>query len=107
MRLMMVKKRLVDGSECRKCQAATALLQSRGVWDRVDEIVWAVENDPSSVGMVLSARYAIDNAPFFIVRDEAGEVVYTSVLQLLRDRLDRLVTAVEQAQSIDVEDLGI
>ncbi len=107
MRLTMVKKRLVDGSECRKCQEATALLKSRGLWGRVDDIVWAVEDDPSSAGMVLAAQYAIDNAPFFIVRDDAGDVVYTSVLHLLRDRLERGVTAAEHARSIDVDDVGM
>ena len=103
----MVKKRLVDGSECRKCQDATALLKSRGLWDQVDEIVWALEDDPASAGMVLGQRLGIEQAPFFIVSDERGEALYASVLQLVRDRFDRTVTAAEQAQTIDVDDLGI
>jgi hypothetical protein len=107
MRVTMVKKRLVDGSECRKCQDATALLKSRGLWEQVDEIVWALEDDPASAGMVLGQRLGIEQAPFFIVSDERGEAVYGSVLQLVRDRFDRTVTAAEQAQTIDVDDLGI
>ena len=103
----MVKKRLLDGSECRKCQEATALLKSRGLWDQIDEVVWAIENDPGSAGMVLGAQHGVDNAPFFIVRDERGEAVYASVLQLLRDRLDRAVSAAEQAREIDADDIGI
>jgi hypothetical protein len=107
MQLTMVKKRLVDGSECRKCQEATGILKSRGLWERVDEVVWAVEGDPGSAGMVLGARHAVDVAPFFIVRDEGREAVYTSVLQLVRDRLDGRVTAAEHVQAIDVDDIGI
>jgi hypothetical protein len=107
MHVTMVKKRLADGSECRKCEEATRLLKSRGLWDRVDEVIWALEDDPTSAGMVLGERYGADNAPFFVVRDERGEAVYTSVLQLVRDRLDRTVTAAEQAQAIDVDDIGI
>jgi hypothetical protein len=102
----MVKKRLADGTECRKCQEATAHLQSRGVWNRIDEIVWALEDDPASPGMVLGQRLSVERAPFFIVRDERGEAVYVSVLQLVRERFDAAVTAAQQAQAIDADDIG-
>ena len=58
----MVKKRLADGSECRKCEEATAHLKSRGLWNRIDEIVWALENEPASAGMVLGAQLGIEQA---------------------------------------------
>ena len=106
MHIIMVKKRLADGSECRKCQEATAHLQSRGFWNHIAEIVWAHEDDHSSHGMVLSRHHGVDRAPFFIVRDDAGESVYVSVLQLVRDRFDGKVSAAQQAQSIDVDDIG-
>ena len=106
MHITMVKKRLADGSECRKCQEATAHLQSRGLWAHVTEIVWAHEDDHTSHGMVLSRHHGVDRAPFFIVRDDQGEVVYVSVLQLVRDRFDAKVTAVQQAAAIDVDDVG-
>jgi hypothetical protein len=102
----MVKKTLADGSECRKCAEATDHLRSRGLWERVDAIVWARENDPASPGMVLGARLGIDRAPFFVVRDDQGEHVYGSVLQLVRERLGQAVTAAEQAASIDADDVG-
>ena len=102
----MVKKRLADGSECRKCQEATAYLESRGLWPRIDEVVWAHENDVNSPGMVLGGRLGVDRAPFFVVRDEKGEAVYVSVLQLVADRLGSRVTASERAGTIDVEDIG-
>ncbi len=106
MHITMVKKRLADGTECRKCAEATAHLQSRGVWDRVDEVVWAIEHDPSTPGMVLGKRHGVERAPFFIVRDERGEAVYVSVLQLVRERFDPAVTAAQQAQAIDADDIG-
>ncbi len=106
MHITMVKKRMADGSECRKCGEATAHLGTRGLLSRIDEIVWAQEDDPSSPGMVLSQRLNVDRAPFFVVRDERGETVYLSVLQLVRDRLAQAVSAAEQARAIDVDDIG-
>ena len=106
MHITMVKKRLADGTECRKCQEATAHLQSRGLWEQITEIVWAHEDDHASHGMVLSHHHGVDRAPFFIVRDNDGESVYVSVLQLVRDRFDAKVSAAQQAQSIDVDDIG-
>lgn len=107
MRVTMVKKRMLDGSECRKCREASAQLKLRGLSDRVDEIVWADEGDATSAGMKLAERYGVDQAPFFIVNDKGTDVIYTSVLQLMRERLQAKVTAAQQAQAIDADDLGI
>lgn len=106
MHITMVKKRLADGSECRKCGEAMAHLQSRGLWHRIDDVIWAVENDPASPGMVLGQRLGIERAPFFVVRDERGEAVYGSVLQLIKERFDAAVTTAQQAQAIDADDIG-
>lgn len=106
MHITMIKKRLADGSECRKCQEATAHLHARGLWPRIDEIVWADERDAASPGMVIGARLGVTQAPFFVVRDEKGESVYVSVLQLTRERLGIAATPAEQARAIDVEDIG-
>lgn len=106
MHITMVKKRLADGSECRKCVEATEHLQSRGLWSRVDDIVWAHEDDPASAGLVLGARLGVDRAPFFVVRDADGQAVYTSVLQLIREKLGQTVTVAEQVATIDADDIG-
>lgn len=106
MHITMVKKRLADGSECRKCQEATTHLRSRGLWERVNEIVWADEGDATSPGMVLGARLGVEQAPFFVVRDERGESVYVSVLQLARERLGVAATPAQQASALDVDDIG-
>ena len=106
MHVTMVKKKLRDGSDCRKCAEATEHLKSRGLWDRIDEVVWAHEDDPQSPGMVLGARLGVERAPFFVVRDEQGEKVYTSVLQLVRERFGQGVTSLEQARDVDPDDVG-
>jgi hypothetical protein len=106
MHVTMVKKKLKDGSDCRKCADATEHLRSRGLLDKIDEVVWALEDDPSSPGMVLGARLGVDRAPFFVVRDDQGEHVYTSVLQLVRERFGQDVSTSEQAGAVDPDDVG-
>jgi phosphoadenosine phosphosulfate reductase len=83
----MVKKVLLDGSPCDKCLKAEELLKRRGLWDKIDEVVLALEADPESAGMRLAAQHRVELAPFFIVKDAEGERVYTSVMAIVRDRL--------------------
>ena len=106
MHVTMVKKRLADGSECRKCVEATECLKSRGLWHRIDDIVWAEEGDSASLGMKLCGELGVDRAPFWVVRDGAGESIYTSVLQLVRERLGQPVSVEEQVAAIDPDDIG-
>jgi hypothetical protein len=106
MHITMVKKKLKDGSDCRKCNETEEHLRSRGLLDRIDEIVWAYEDDPDSPGMLLGKKHNVDRAPFFIVRDGEGEHVYLSVLQLVRDRLGQNLTSQETARQIDPDDVG-
>jgi phosphoadenosine phosphosulfate reductase len=83
----MVKKRLASGEPCRKCLQAEQILRARGAWERIDQIVWAVENEPDSEGMRLARRHNIDAAPFFVVDEGNGaEIAYGSVLKLLQER---------------------
>jgi len=102
----MVKKTLADGSDCRKCAEVTAYLEGHGFWGRIDEVVWARENDPESPGMVLGRRLGVERAPFFVVRDERGEMVYTSVLQLIQERFGTEVSTTERARDVDPDDVG-
>lgn len=102
----MVKKRLLDGRECRKCAQATEQLKGRGLWQRIDEVLEAQEGDASSPGSQLAARLGIDTAPFFVVRDDAGEHVYTSIMRLIHDRLGAGVSDQERAAAIDPDDVG-
>ncbi len=106
MHITMVKKKMRDGSDCRKCAEVTEYLRARGLWDRIDAVIWAREDDPDSPGMVLGARLGVERAPFFVVRDDQGETVYTSVLQLVRDRFGQAVTTLDQARDVDPDDIG-
>jgi len=88
MRVTMVKKRLLNGEPCKKCLDAERLLESRGLWSRVDEVVWAIEGDPESAGMKLAQEHKVELAPFFVVRDDSGQTrVYTSTLQFIKEAL--------------------
>src|SRR5688572_4803575 len=86
MHVTMVKKRLANGEPCRKCAQTEEMLRQRGLWDRIDEVVWADEGDPESPGMVLAQRFGVETAPFFLVSDDTGQVTaYRSALQLVRE----------------------
>lgn len=88
MRITMVKKRLASGEPCKKCVQTEEMLNARGLWHRIDEVVWAVENEPHSPGMRMSERLGVDLAPFFVVTEDDGtETVYKSVLKLVKERL--------------------
>ena len=81
----MVKKQLLSGQPCGKCLQAEELLRGRGLWDRIDEVVTAVEGEPASEGFRLGARFGVETAPFFIVRDAAGhEEALVSTLKLVQ-----------------------
>lgn len=86
MHITMVKKQLEGGRACEKCLLAEELLRNKGLWGRIDEVVWAVDGDPNSPGILLAARKGVKLAPFFVVRDDAGtERTYESVLRLIRE----------------------
>lgn len=85
MKITMVKKELANGQPCDKCMQAEQLLKDRGLWEKIDEVVWAVEGKPDSPGFVLADKHGIKIAPFFIVADDDGtETVYRSSLQFMR-----------------------
>src|ERR1700744_6000870 len=89
MHVTMVKKRLASGEPCKKCIQAEELLKGRGLWGRIDSVVWADETAPSSPGMQLAARLGVGLAPFFVVREDDGsEKVYESVLHFIKERLE-------------------
>jgi phosphoadenosine phosphosulfate reductase len=82
----MVKKQLASGEPCEKCAQAEEMLKRRGHWEQIDEVVWAIEDDPTSPGALLGAQHNVKLAPFFIVRNEDGEErIYTSALRMARD----------------------
>jgi phosphoadenosine phosphosulfate reductase len=82
----MVKKQLKNGAPCDKCAQTEEMLRTRGLWQNVDEVVWAIEGEDDSPGALLARLHGVEAAPFFVLRDDAGvETVYTSPLKLIRD----------------------
>jgi hypothetical protein len=88
MHVTMIKKELANGEPCNKCAQAEELLKSRGLWDKIDQVVWAIEGAPDSPGMRLSRQYGVEVAPFFVVAEHGMERVYESVLKLIRELLN-------------------
>lgn len=105
MHVTMVKKRLSGGRPCDKCIQAEELLKRRGLWNRIDEVVWADEDDANSPGMVLAAAKGVKVAPFFVVRDADREHVYTSALGFIKERL--APAADSPASSGALDDAGV
>lgn len=88
MRIIMVKKRLLSGEPCPKCIQAEEMLKARGLWSRIDEVVWAIEGEPESRGMQIAAKYKVELAPFFVVEGDGAEPrVYTSTIQFIKEAL--------------------
>ena len=106
MMVIMVKKRLKDGQECPKCQQMTKLLEERGLWHKIDFIVWADEQDPKSEGMLLATKHQVETAPFYIVKALDRDTIYTSTLQLIRDHFQAEVPA-ELRHEQGPEELGL
>jgi phosphoadenosine phosphosulfate reductase len=88
MHITMVKKQLVSGEPCEKCAQAEEMLRRRSLWDRIDQVIWAVEGDDGSPGARVAAKHGVELAPFFVVQDDGGrETVVTSALRLVKQHL--------------------
>ena len=82
-KITMVKKVLENAEPCRKCARAEEMLRARGAWERIDEVLVFRESEPDSEGARLARKHGVEFAPFFVVRDAAGERVFQSTLKLL------------------------
>lgn len=101
MHITMVKKILPDGSACRKCQQVENRLIEAGLLDKIDNIVIADERDDNSAGMLLAARHQVNQAPFFIVRDDLGnETIHTVYFRFIKDVFNRNASESEAAADI-------
>ncbi len=109
MRVVMVKKRLLNGEPCKKCADAESLLKARGLWSRIDEVVWAEEGNAESRGMKLAAQHGIELAPFFIVEDEGSAPrTFTSTLSFVKEASGggmRGAVAAPEAARLTVEEV--
>jgi phosphoadenosine phosphosulfate reductase len=105
MHVTMVKKVLASGAPCQKCAQAEELLKARGLWEKVDEVVWAVESDPTSKGMLLANEHQVTLAPFFIVKGDRGEQVFTSTLKLVNELSPKSEAGHQTSASTTTSDL--
>ena len=80
----MIKKRLNGGQPCAKCVQTEEMLKKRGLWHKIDHVLWAIEEDETSEGMILAQKYNVNNAPFFLVEHEGRVKVYDSGLRLAK-----------------------
>ncbi len=86
MQITMVKKVYPDGTPCRKCEEAVALLKERGYYEKITREVIADERDPDGEGMRLVKEHNIKVAPFFIVeKDDGTQKIYKSVLKIIKE----------------------
>jgi phosphoadenosine phosphosulfate reductase len=103
MHVTMVKKRLASGEPCRKCAQAEDMLRNRGLWERIDEVVWADETDENAAGSQLAVKHGVDLAPFFIIRGVDGkETVYTSAIKFVKDGLLAVPSATLSSAPLDL-----
>lgn len=86
-RITMVKKKLASGLPCQKCVQAEDMLRRRGLWERIDRVVWAEEANPDSEGMLLAREHDVSLAPFFLVEEGEKLEILTSVVKLAKDYL--------------------
>ena len=75
--VIMVKKKMLDGTWCRKCNDVGQKMEEDGVDKWIGHIAVADVQDGHSEGVKLATRFEVATAPFFLVRtkDEqnAGE----------------------------------
>ena len=89
MHITMVKKLSEDGTACKKCQEVEEKMQAADQMRHIDQVVIACENDPRSEGMILSAMYGVERAPFFVVERDGEEAeIYTVYLKFVKEVLN-------------------
>ena len=88
MKITMVKKRLANGEPCPKCSQTEEMLRKRGHWDRIDEVVWAIEGEPSAPGWALAIEHDIEVAPFFVIEEDGETTAMTSPMRLMKKYFD-------------------
>jgi hypothetical protein len=82
MKIIMVKKLLEDGSECKKCREVTERLNAHNETSKIDHVAYADLREPDSEGFKLASKHQMDTTPFFIVEDDGKETVYKTYLEL-------------------------
>lgn len=91
--ITFVKKILLNGDPCKKCQEVSERLVSDGLMDSINHIAIADERDPDSEGMRLASQYQVQRAPFFLVEENDQVTVFDVYFKLRKFLIDRGVIA--------------
>ena len=72
--VIMVKKKLVDGVMCRKCNDVAQKMQEDGVQKWIGHYAIADVQNAQSEGVILAKRFEVATAPFFLVRTKEEQL---------------------------------
>ena len=101
MKITFVKKIKSDGSPCRKCVEVESRLEKDGYMQAINRTVIADERDKNSEGMKLAKAYQVNQAPFFIVEENAKTAeVYTVYFKLVNEVLNGSSNEADEAKDI-------
>ena len=92
---------MADGKACRKCIEVQSRLEKDGYIEKINATVIADERNKDSVGMQLAKKYAVERAPFFIVKDKKNTVtIYTVYFKFIKEVFGKMTTESEIAKDI-------
>ncbi len=80
MGIIMVKKIMEDGSECKKCREVVERMELNDEMKHIDRVGYADVRNEESEGYKIATRLGIDIAPFFIVEEDGIETVYKTYM---------------------------
>jgi hypothetical protein len=73
---IMVLKKSVAGSTCRKCMDVTNRLHRDGLLDQINQFIFLDAGNPSGPGAAFAETHAIKTMPFFIARENGTDTPY-------------------------------
>ena len=91
MKIIMVKKIMEDGQDCKKCREVSQRLEEGNELKFIDEIIYADVRDPDSNGIKVAKDRNIEIAPFFIVEENGQESIYKTYMQFKRKVLQKVI----------------
>ena len=82
--LFFIKKKKLDGSYCRKCADVEKRLVDNAYMPFFDQILVADESDTQSDGSILSEKYSVERAPFFLADIDGVTTVFTVYFKFVK-----------------------
>ena len=72
--VVMVKKRLKDGSDCRRCAQIQERIEKDDFGDQISQTLFVEEGKDDTLGARLSKQFKMRTAPFFVITYEDDRV---------------------------------